>query len=152
MRKYYVICDDDCRFEGMTKEQIIAAIAEATGNIPTGLDDAFITKIKESNANRALSFWLGSEAEYNALGIDADVMYIRVDENGKAYFAPNDMLSWLANMGVVPIEAGGTGAKDGAQGLANLLNAGPTILSANQRGDTLPENGVAGQIFFKRAT
>lgn len=149
---YFVRCSDDCLAEGMTKEQIFAAIAEATGNTPTGIDEAFITKVKESNANGEISFWIGTEAEYNALGIDADVMYIRVDENGKAYFAPNDMLSWLANMGVVPMEAGGTGAKDGAAGLANLFSAGATILSANQFGDNLPESGAVGQIFFKKVT
>lgn len=52
-------------------------------------------------------------------------------------------------MGSVPITKGGTGATDGSTGLANLLAAGNMVLSAYQYGDTLPEPGVAGRIFFK---
>lgn len=79
-RKYYVLCGDNCKFESMTKEQIIAAIAEATGNTPTNIDDAFITKIKESNANNALKFWVGTQAEYNALeSVEPNVFYIFTD-------------------------------------------------------------------------
>lgn len=43
---YFVISSDDCKYESMTKEQIYAAIASATGNTPTGVDDGFISKIK----------------------------------------------------------------------------------------------------------
>lgn len=76
-RIYYVLCEDNCRFESMTKEQILAAIAEATGNTPTAVDDAFITKIKEQNHNRQLKFWVGTQAEYNAIATKAqDVFYL----------------------------------------------------------------------------
>ena len=99
-RKFYVICSDDCLHESMTKEQIIAAIAEATGNVPTGIDDAFITKIKEMNENGTLQFWVGTEAEFNALSpapvvnkcalrIGADgVIYVCSDEDIFANFVP----------------------------------------------------------------
>lgn len=86
--KYYVFCDNDCKYEGMTKEQIIAAIAEATGAIPTDIDSAFITKIKEKNNNSALSFWLGTESEFNALNVDADKYRLYVDSNGEVYIVP----------------------------------------------------------------
>ena len=76
-RTYYVICEDNCKFEGMTKEQIIAAIAEATGATPTLVDDAFISKIKEQNHQSTKQFWTGTEVEYNALDDhDEDVIYI----------------------------------------------------------------------------
>lgn len=88
-RKFYLICDDNCKFEGMTKEQIFAAITEATGVTPSGGDDAFITKIKESKANKSLSFWLGTEAEFNALGVSANCVRVKVDENGKVYLSYN---------------------------------------------------------------
>lgn len=75
-RTYYVICEDNCRFEGMTKEQIYDAIAEATGVTPTPVDEAFITKIKEQNANHNLKVWKGTEAQYNAIqNKDADTLY-----------------------------------------------------------------------------
>jgi len=81
-RTYYVLCADDCKFEGMTKEQIIAAIAEATGATPTQIDAAFITKIKEKNRNAPLKFWIGTQAEYNALAtIDANTFYIFTDSD-----------------------------------------------------------------------
>lgn len=87
-RNYYVLCDDNCRFPAMTAEQIIEAIAEATGNVPEHVDDAFITKIKESNRNSALTFWKGTEAEFNALGVTAVAYKVGIDSNGKLYFTP----------------------------------------------------------------
>lgn len=67
-RKYYVYCEDKCMFEGMTKEQIYAAIEQAisTGEI-SDVDTGFVTKIKEQNKGIALSFWIGTQAEYNAI-------------------------------------------------------------------------------------
>lgn len=80
-RTYYVICADNCKFEGMSKEQIIAAIAEATGSTPTRIDDAFITKVKEQNAGAALKFWVGTQAEYNAITEkEKNCLYILTDE------------------------------------------------------------------------
>lgn len=78
---YYVFDDKLCKFEGLTKEQIYAAIADATGNTPTGVDDAFITKIKETNRNNALSIWKGTQAQYNAIATkDANTFYIIEDD------------------------------------------------------------------------
>ena len=83
-RNYYVLCDDNCKFPAMTKEQVIAAIAEATGNTPTGIDDAFITKLKEKNSGAAFSFWVGTQAEYNAIvaadEVIANCLYLLTDE------------------------------------------------------------------------
>lgn len=64
-RNYYVFCDDNCRFPAMTAEQVLEAIAAATGNTATPVDDAFITKIKEQNKGGELKFWKGTRAEYN---------------------------------------------------------------------------------------
>lgn len=52
--------------------------------------------------------------------------------------------------GVLPITAGGTGSTNGATALANLFGAGYTVLSSYQYGDTLPEPGTPGRIFFKK--
>lgn len=52
--------------------------------------------------------------------------------------------------GTVPIASGGTGASNGATALANLFGAGYTVLSSYQYGDTLPEPGTPGRIFFKK--
>lgn len=81
-RNYWVLCDDNCRFPAMTREQILAAIAEATGNAVSGCDDAFITKIREMNANANLKFWLGTMAQFNALDEkDGNTLYIFTDDD-----------------------------------------------------------------------
>lgn len=80
--KVYSICDINCKWETMTREQIIAAIAEATGATPTDIDDAFITKIKEMNASGILQFWVGTTAEFNALAKKDDAtLYILTDDD-----------------------------------------------------------------------
>lgn len=76
---YYCIRGDKCLFPTMTKEQIVAAIAEATGNTPTSVGDAFISKLKEQNRGKAIKLWIGTQAEYNALTPEPDVCYIFTD-------------------------------------------------------------------------
>ena len=90
-KQFYCFCDDDCKFPTMTMEQIIAAIAEATGNTPTNINDAVISKIKEANGKN-LTFWHGTEAEFNALGVAAPQSIFRIDENGKIYITGENTL------------------------------------------------------------
>lgn len=52
----------------------------------------------------------------------------------------------------VPMSKGGTGATDGATGLANLFAAGNTVLSSYQYGTELPDNPAVGQVYFEEAT
>lgn len=69
-RNYYVIRDDGCKFLAMTKEQIYALLDEtiSSGHLPTDYQSGgFVTQIKEKNRNTDLSFWVGTQAEYNAL-------------------------------------------------------------------------------------
>ena len=63
----YVICDNNCKYEGMTKEQILAAIAQAieTGTVGD-CDTGFITTIKTING-QPLRFFVGEQSEYEAL-------------------------------------------------------------------------------------
>lgn len=67
-RLYYVFSENNCKVEGLTKEQILAAIQQAvdSGKIKD-VDTGFVTKIKEQNKNAGLMFWVGNQAEYNAL-------------------------------------------------------------------------------------
>jgi hypothetical protein len=82
-RKYYCFCDSNCKFETMTKEQIIAAIAQAAENgLVIDEDAAFITQVKEMNAGSALTFWRGTQAQYNALErVDGNCFYIITDKH-----------------------------------------------------------------------
>ena len=81
-RKYYCFCEDNCKFETMTKEQILAAIAQA---VATGIvgecDTGFITKVKELNGGSCITFWVGTNAQYNALEtIEKNCVYIISDD------------------------------------------------------------------------
>lgn len=67
-RNYFVFSENNCKFESLTKEQILSAIEQAvdSGKIKD-VDTGFVTKIKEQNKNAGLMFWVGNQAEYNAL-------------------------------------------------------------------------------------
>lgn len=88
-RNYYVLCDDKCLFEGMTKEQILAAITQAVeGHEIADVDTGFVTTLKEQNANTGLRFWVGTTAQYNALASkERNVLYILTDETPEEAFA-----------------------------------------------------------------
>lgn len=63
----YVLCDANCKWESMTREQILTAITQAVetgeiGDINTG----FVQTIKTIN-NIPLKFFVGTQAEYDAL-------------------------------------------------------------------------------------
>lgn len=70
-RKYYVTCDSGCKFESMTKEQILTAITQAVneGRV-SNIDAGFITTIKTVNGT-PLRFFVGTQSEYELLK-DAD--------------------------------------------------------------------------------
>lgn len=74
---YYVTREDGVRSEGLTKEQIYELINGTTGKIPEGVDEAFITKLREINKNGNISLWVGSNAEYNDIEVkDDNTVYI----------------------------------------------------------------------------
>lgn len=80
--KVFVLDEGANQYEGMTKEQILAAITQAVneGTI-SNIDAGFVTKIQEMNKRRALKFWLGTQAEFNALSAkENDTFYIFTDD------------------------------------------------------------------------
>lgn len=85
-RKYYCFCEDNCKFETMTKEQILAAIAQAveTGSIGN-CDTGFITKVKETNSGNYITIWVGTHAQFNAIETKAtNCLYIFTDDTTTA--------------------------------------------------------------------
>lgn len=63
----YVFCGNNCRYEGMTKEQILTAIMQAVQNGSiTDVDAGFVTTLKTING-KPLKFFYGTQAEYDAL-------------------------------------------------------------------------------------
>lgn len=66
-RKYYVLCDSNCKFESMTKEQIFAAITQAVNERKIGdIDTGFVTTVKTINGT-PLKFFVGTQSEYELL-------------------------------------------------------------------------------------
>lgn len=88
-------------------------------------------------------------AGYNESWLAADKP-LRIMYDGLFWIVDNARPYAADLMGTVPIANGGTGASDGATGLANLFAAGSTVLSSNQYGETLPTAGSAGRLFFKK--
>ena len=68
--KVYVLCDANCKWEGMTKEQILTAITQAVneGTI-SNIDTGFVQTIKTINGH-GLKFFVGEQSEYDALSAD----------------------------------------------------------------------------------
>ena len=66
--------------------------------------------------------------------------------------AGEEIIGVLPVYSVVPPEHGGTGADNGANGLANLLAAGYTVLSPYQVGTELPASAPEYSIFIKIST
>lgn len=67
-RKYYCICDNGCKFETLTKEQILTAIEQAVnGGTIKDVDAGFVTTIK-TISGAPLKFFVGAQSEYESLG------------------------------------------------------------------------------------
>ena len=99
------------------------------------LSDMSTDSIVEQNKRNDQKFWVGTKAEYDSIRTkDPNTSYTVTDEED------ND---------ITPMENGGTGASNGADGLKNLFASGNTVLSSYQYGNTLPNAGVSGRIFFK---
>lgn len=65
--KVYVLCGENCKYEGMTKEQILTAITQAVNEGTIGdIDTGFITTIKTITGT-PLKFFVGDQATYDAL-------------------------------------------------------------------------------------
>lgn len=74
---YFVFDGKLCKAEGMTKEQIINAIVQATGTLPSDIDAGFISTIVEQNKSNSIHFWYGTQAEYDAMeSHDKNTFYI----------------------------------------------------------------------------
>lgn len=93
MAKFYVLCDDDCRYEGMTKEEILTAIEQALEQgYVSDPDGAVFSKIREIRAGGTAQLWVGTEAEFNAISPAPTVgtSLVRVGADGTLYLCEDD--------------------------------------------------------------
>ena len=119
----YVICDQNCKFESMTKEQILAAIAQAvsTGEI-TDVDAGFIQTIKTINGV-SLKFFYGEQSAYDALSEEEKENLYAIITNDTTISGLKEAIKELSerfNNGLLKIEHGGTGANTVDGAISNL--------------------------------
>ncbi len=82
-RKYYVLCEQNCKFESMTKEQILTAITQAvTSGKIRDVDTGFVTTIKTING-KPLRFFVGTQSEYEALTDKQNLFAIITNDTNK---------------------------------------------------------------------
>lgn len=80
---FYVLDNNNNYVESMSKEEILAAIqtAAAGGDFKGFGNVAFVSKVKELNKNAAFGFWVGTQAEYNAITTkEKNVLYLISDD------------------------------------------------------------------------
>lgn len=98
MAKFYVVCDDDCRYEGMTREQILTAIEQAVEQgYVSDPDGAVFTRIKELREGASTRLWVGTEAQFNALDPAPTVnrSFVRVGADGVLYLCKDESTSLI---------------------------------------------------------
>lgn len=162
-RKFYCFCDANCKHETMTKEQILAAIAQLLeGGAVYDPDAAVVSKVKESNAGQTVTFWRGTAAQYNAIEEkDPNCFYIVTDDTTITDISStiSEIQAAANNALVIAYEAQGavneavnaaeeaTEAAAGAQSTANTAKS--TATSAQSTANAaLPKTGgtVSGNL------
>lgn len=90
----YGFCENNCRFLVYTREEVLSLLQQAIndGSLKNiDIDAAAVAKIKSDNG-ADVSFWTGTEAEFNALDPKPAVSYFipRRDIDGKIYICIDD--------------------------------------------------------------
>lgn len=119
-KKYYCFCGSNCKYETLTKEQILSVIAQAAeGGLTFDTGAAFITKVKEQNSGGYITFWVGTQAQFNALPTkDPNCFYLITDSTrdadiAAAIAAKQNQLAWVTEADVERMFAGTyTGVED----------------------------------------
>ena len=148
----YVICDQNCKFEGMTKEQILTAIAQAveTGTIGD-IDTGFITTIKTINGT-PLKFFVGEQAEYDALTAEKKAGLFAIITNDATKAALLEAIEELQTNYKTLSE----GLTDGSFVVGNAKDAETaSALKSNEKTYTETSNEIkleAGKVYIITAT
>lgn len=107
MPDVYAICQNGCKYLTYTREQMLALLEQAIadGSLKNiDFEAAAVRKIKDINGGDDVVFWVGKEADFNALdpapttsrfiprrGLDGTV-YICIDDTGLSNL-PSDPLT-----------------------------------------------------------
>lgn len=112
-KTYYCFCGSNCKYETLTKEQILAVIAQAAaGSLTFDTSAAFITKVKEQNSGGYITFWVGTQAQYNALQTKDSSCYYHIYDSTRdkdiaaAIAAKQNALDWVTDEDIDAMFAG----------------------------------------------
>ncbi len=148
----YVICDNNCKFESMTKEQIYTAIMQAveTGKI-SDINTGFVSTIK-TITNQPLRFFVGTQAQYNGLAEAAkeNLFAIITDDTTKEGIINllNDLIARATSL-----ENRATALEGKADKLEPAVSTLQTEMrTANANIDDLSENALMGGCIYKGET
>ena len=150
----YVLCDQNCKFESMTKEQIFTAIMQAVNDGTIGdIDTGFITTIKTING-LAARFFVGTQADYNALHpsekrnlfkiITDDTTIDGINQACEDIInAKNEILSIVAQLENGTIKVGSAQSADEAKTLVNngLTFGRRLVWESTTGGKLVPNDG-----------
>lgn len=163
-RTYYCFCDSGCKFETLTKEQILTAITQAVNNGTIGnIDTGFITSVKTINGT-PLKFFVGTQYEYEVLTAEEKQNLFAVitnDTTKDALFAAiedlqND-INGIANGAIVAKKANeantakkadeaGLLVNSGAQFARKLIYEGEKKIPANNSAASIAKYGIANKL------
>ena len=94
-RNVWGFCDDNCKFLVYTREEVLSLLQQAINDGSLQNIDpeyAAIKKIVDSNGGDNITFWTGTEAEFNALDPKPAISYFipRRGSDGTIYICLDD--------------------------------------------------------------
>ena len=95
MINIYAFCDNNCKHLVYTREEVLSLLQQAIndGSLKNiDADYAAVKSVVDSNAGSDITFWTGTEAEFNALDPAPNVSHFipRRGEDGKIYICIDD--------------------------------------------------------------
>lgn len=103
-RIIYGFCGANCREPVYSRDEIMSILQQAieAGSLQ-GIDitkSPLVKIIRETRADANLSFWMGTEAQFNAISpaVSASIVIARIDADGNIYLCTDDTTfsSWQA--------------------------------------------------------
>lgn len=94
-RIVYGFCDDNCKFPVYTREEVLSLLQQAINDgslLNIDAEYAAIQKIVDGNGGDNITFWTGTEAEFNALDPAPIITHFipRRGADGKIYICLDD--------------------------------------------------------------
>lgn len=94
MPEVFGYCDANCKHPVYTKEQTLSILQQMIeGGSLAGInpdDSPVVALLREENKGENVGFWVGTEAEFNALEVTAKTMMCRIGTDGKLYLCTDD--------------------------------------------------------------